>query len=132
MPSSLIEVRCRYTHTEEVSIIDAVHHALVSSFAIPESDKHVRLMVHEPHRMATAPDLHSPDRYTLVTVDCFAGRSIQAKRNLYREIVDGLGAAVNIPADHITIILRESAAENWGIRGGQAACDIELGFDVNV
>jgi len=41
-------------------------------------------------------------------------------------------AAFDIPADHITILLRESALENWGIRGGQAACDVGLGFDVNV
>ena len=30
------------------------------------------------------------------------------------------------------ITLRESPAENWGIRGGQAASDVDLGFDVNV
>ncbi|WP_286143875.1 hypothetical protein [Mycobacterium sp. D16R24] len=36
------------------------------------------------------------------------------------------------PPDHVTIVLRESVTENWGIRGGQVACDIDLGFDVNV
>ncbi|WP_394816944.1 tautomerase family protein, partial [Streptomyces lonegramiae] len=56
---------------------------------------------------------------------------VPAKRNLYREIVTRL-EAVGIPADHITIVLRESALENWGVRGGQAACDVSLGFDVNV
>lgn len=40
--------------------------------------------------------------------------------------------ALGIPRDHVTILVRESALENWGVRGGQAACDIDLGFDVTV
>lgn len=131
MPSSLIEVRKPYTVAEEVALIDAVHAALVAAFQIPEEDKHVRLVSHEPHRFAYSPKLANPDLYTLVTIDCFVGRSVQAKRNLYGEIVNRLGD-FRIPADHITILLRESALENWGVRGGQAACDVDLGFDVNV
>ncbi len=41
-------------------------------------------------------------------------------------------AEPGIPRDHVTIVLRESETENWGIRGGQAAFDIDLGFNVNV
>lgn len=37
-----------------------------------------------------------------------------------------------IPADHVTIVVRDIDTTSWGIRGGQAACDVELGFDVNV
>lgn len=131
MPSSLIEVRRQYSQPDEIAIIDAVHSALVAAFRIPVGDKHVRLLVHEPHRVSHAPHLEHPERYTLVTIDCFAGRSVEAKRELYREIVSRL-AAFDIPADHITILLRESALENWGIRGGRVACDVNLGFDVNV
>ena len=131
MPSSVIEVRRRYRVDEEVAIIDAVHNALVSAFEIPPGDKHVRLISHEPHRFAPSPTLAQPELYTFVAIDCFAGRTVQAKRNLYREIVDRL-SVLGIPPDHVTIVLRESAVENWGIRGGQAACDVELGFNVNV
>lgn len=131
MPSSQIEVRRRYSEQEEVAIIDAVHAALVAAFRIPLQDKDVRLVVHEPHRFACSPRLSEPEFFTLVSIDCFAGRSVQAKRNLYAEIVDRL-ATLGIPRDHVTITLRESPAENWGIRGGQAACDIDLGFNVYV
>lgn len=131
MPSTIIEVRRRYRAAEETAIIDAVHDALVSAFEIPRGDKHVRLVSHEPHRFSHPPTLAQPELYTFVAIDCFAGRSVQAKRNLYREIVDRL-RTLGIPSDHITIALRESAAENWGVRGGQAACDVDLGFNVNV
>ncbi|MBJ7473155.1 MAG: tautomerase family protein, partial [Solirubrobacteraceae bacterium] len=53
------------------------------------------------------------------------------KRELYREIVARL-APFGIPDDHVTVVLREIEQENWGIRGGQAACDVDLGFDVTV
>ncbi|MUL85620.1 MULTISPECIES: tautomerase family protein [unclassified Mycolicibacterium] len=131
MPSTLIEVRRRYTASEEVALIDAVHGALVAAFHIPPGDKHVRLVSHEPHRFSHSPGLKTPELYTFVAIDCFAGRSVQAKRNLYREIVNRL-ETLGIPPDHVTIVLRESSTENWGIRGGQAACDVDLGFNVNV
>ena len=35
-------------------------------------------------------------------------------------------------AQFVKIMLREIDSENWGIRGGQAGCDVELGFNVNV
>uniref|UniRef100_A0A5Q5BK44 4-oxalocrotonate tautomerase n=2 Tax=unclassified Mycobacterium TaxID=2642494 RepID=A0A5Q5BK44_MYCSS len=75
--------------------------------------------------------LAQPDLCTFVAIDCFAGRSVQAKQDIYPEIVNEL-IRLGIPAVHVTIVLRESALENWGIRGGQAACDVDLGFTVNV
>lgn len=131
MPSALIEVRRPYTETEEIALVQAVHESLVAAFKIPPTDKHVRLVVHEPHRFACSPLLSYPELAALVSIDCFAGRSVQAKRHLYGEIVVRL-ERLGIPRDHVTITVREAAAENWGIRGGQAACDVELGFDVNV
>lgn len=131
MPATLIEVRRPRSPAEEIALIDAVHAALVSSFRIPPADKTVRLVVHEPHRMACSPNLSRPELYTLVSIDAFSGRSVDAKRSLYRDIVTNL-EALGIPKNHVKILLRELPKENWGIRGGQAACDIDLGFKVEV
>lgn len=131
MPTALVEVRRRYSETEELAIMDAVHDALVAAFRIPPEDKNIRLIAHEPHRFACSPNRTQPEFFTLVTIDCFAGRSVQAKRNLYAEIVSRL-APLGIPEDHVLITLRESTAENWGIRGGKAASDVDLGFEVHV
>lgn len=131
MPSTSIEVRQSWPADTEVAIIDAVHDSLVAAFRIPPEDKHVRLVAHEPHRFAVPPQLERPALYTLVVVDCFAGRSTDAKRELYTQITSRL-EALGIPRDHVTVVLRESALENWGIRGGQAASDVDLGFTVEV
>lgn len=131
MPRAMIEVRRRWSDKEETALIDAVHGALVAAFRIPTNDRHIRLIEHLPHRCAAPPSLSQPEFFTLVTVDCFAGRSVDAKRRLYAEIVDRL-ERLGIPRDHVTILVRDSPAENWGIRGGRAACDVDLGFEVNV
>ena len=123
MPSSLIEVRRQYRPAEEAALIDGVHDALVAAFGVAAPDKNVRLVVHEPHRFAVAAKLTEPARATVVTIDCLPGRSLDAKRALYAGIVERF-AAIGIPGDHVTILLRESDAQNWGIRGGQAACDV--------
>ena len=131
MPASLIEVRRAYTPDEETALIDAVHAALVAAFRIPEADKTVRLLVHSPQRMTCSPKLKQPERFTLVSIDAFAGRSLDAKRALYQAIVSGL-EPLGIPRDHVKVLLRELPRQNWGIRGGRAACDLELGFQVEV
>lgn len=131
MPSVLIEVRKPYTLEQEVALMEAVHAALRSAFMIMPGDKNVRLIVHEPHRFACPPDRKRPELYTHISIDAFAGRSLDAKRNLYQAMVNNL-ESLGIPRDHVKILLREIAPENWGIRGGQAGCDVELGFKVEV
>jgi len=131
MPSALIEVRQEYSRDVEEGIMEAVHSALRDCFKIMPHDRNVRLLVHEPHRFECPPDREKPEFYTHISIDCFAGRSLDAKRNLYRAIVNYL-EPFGIPKNHVKIMLREITAENWGIRGGQAACDVELGFKIDV
>ena len=111
--------------------MEAVHSALVQAFTIPQSDRTIRLVAHEPHRFLCAPSLKTPEFYTLLTIDAFAGRSLDAKRALYKGIVSNL-ESLGIPKDHVMIVLHEVPKENWGIRGGQAGSDIALGFKIEV
>jgi phenylpyruvate tautomerase PptA (4-oxalocrotonate tautomerase family) len=129
MPTASIEVPYHYSRVEEQGLIEAVHSAMVEALKISEWDRTVRLVVHEPHRFAVPPG--RSDRYTLVAIDLFAGRSLSAKKALYQAIVRNLGK-FSVPADHIEVLLRESQAENWGIRGGIPASEVDLGFTVSV
>jgi len=131
MPAVTIETRCRRSALDECEIMDAVHQALVQAFKIPVQDRDVRLICHEPHRFACPGNKREPTLFTLVSIDAFAGRSLNAKRELYRAIVANL-ELLGIPKDHVTILLRELPQEDWGLRGGSAACDIDLGFTVEV
>ncbi|KRA24247.1 hypothetical protein ASD65_07290 [Microbacterium sp. Root61] len=130
MPSSLIEVRRTYSQQEQVALMDAVHGALVVAFKIPEEDRFIRVLSYEPHAMVNGLAAGRADSYMRVTIDCFSGRSIEAKRNLYREIVERL-ELLDIPRENVSILLRESVPENW-CAGGRAASDYDLGFDITV
>jgi phenylpyruvate tautomerase PptA (4-oxalocrotonate tautomerase family) len=80
--------------------------------------------------MVNGPQDGVADTYMRVTIDCFSGRSIGAKRALFRQIVDRLGEH-GIPPEQVSILLRESPPENWA-PGGIPASDYELGFDIEV
>lgn len=128
MPATLIEIRRRIPAEDEVALIEAVQAALVEALKIPETDRTVRLIVHEPHRFAIDPS--RDDRFTLITVHLFEGRSINAKSALYAALVRNLGA-LDIPANHVKTVLNEIPRENWGIRGVPAT-QIDLGFEIKV
>jgi phenylpyruvate tautomerase PptA (4-oxalocrotonate tautomerase family) len=131
MPSVMIEVRREYSVEQELAIMEAVHSALRETFRLLPNDRNVRFVAHAPHRFACPPDRAQPERWTLITVDAIAGRKLDTKRALYRTIVERL-EPLGIPRDHVKITLREHPLENWGIRSGLAACDVELGFDVGI
>lgn len=96
---------------------------------VPHWTTSIRLFVHAPHRFIGPPD--KGDRYTLVTIDCFVGRSVETKRAFYQAIVQNLGRC-GIPADHLKVLLREAPRENWAIRGGLPASEVELEYDVEI
>ena len=129
MPNVTIEVRRKYTAAEEEKIISAVNAALMEGLKTPEWDKTIRLISHDPHRFAAPPG--RGDRYTLIDIDLFSGRSLEAKRALYQALVRNL-EKLGIPRDHVKVLLRESGAENWGIRGGVPASEVDLGFKIDV
>ena len=131
MPNVVVEIRRTIPAEKEVEMIEAVHAALREAFKIPPGDRNVRLVAHEPHRFACPTGLRNPELYTFVRIDAFAGRTLEAKRALYRKVVTNL-ESLGIPKDHVLILLGDVPLENWGIRGGQAASDVTLGFKVDV
>ena len=60
-----------------------------------------------------------------------AGRSLEAKRALYQAIVRRLEALGTPPKD-VFVVLHEPPMQNWGIRGGLPASEVDLGFEVKV
>jgi phenylpyruvate tautomerase PptA (4-oxalocrotonate tautomerase family) len=128
MPNILIETRTGWITAPE-EVIAAVHTAVAAALGLPEWDRTVRLVEHAPSHFPPPPG--RSERFTLVGISLFSGRSPDAKRTLYRNVVDQL-ETVGVPRDDVTITLIEIGRENWGIRGGQMASDVDLGFKVDV
>jgi len=114
---------------DKLALMNAVHAALVSEFGIPEPDRNIRIRRFEPGDWLLPPG--KSDKYILVAIRAFAGRSAEAKGRLYARIVENLGK-LGVPAGDVFIQLAEQPRENWGIRGGQRADQVDLGYEVKV
>jgi phenylpyruvate tautomerase PptA (4-oxalocrotonate tautomerase family) len=124
--TSMIEGR---TLEEKHAVANAVHTAHVESFKIPEYDKNIRIEEYQKENYPLPPE--KSEKYILLEITAFAGRTVDAKRLLYKNIVDNFTKIGMDPMD-TSIIVYYVPLENWGIRGGIPACDLDLGFKVNV
>jgi phenylpyruvate tautomerase PptA (4-oxalocrotonate tautomerase family) len=129
LPLVRIEVLRERTPADKKELFRAVHEALVDALRIPDEDRTQRLIEHDPEDFELPPD--KSERFTLVEITMFPGRTLTAKRRLYKAIVAKLGM-LGIPGNDVFIVLHEPPMENWGIRGGTPASEIDLGFQVDV
>jgi phenylpyruvate tautomerase PptA (4-oxalocrotonate tautomerase family) len=129
MPLVRIEILKGRPAPQKRRLLEAVHAALVEAFGIPGDDRTQRLIEHDPENFEIEPGRSK--NYTLVEITAFPGRSRAAKRSLYQAIIRNLGE-VGVPPNDILIVLHEPPMENWGIRGGRAADEVDLGFPVEV
>jgi phenylpyruvate tautomerase PptA (4-oxalocrotonate tautomerase family) len=129
MPLVRMEIIRGRSLAERKRLLDGVHTALVEAFGIPDDDRTQRVIEHDPENFEIPPG--AGERYTLIEITAFPGRSPTAKRHLYQALVHNLGAA-GVPASDISVVLHEPPMENWGIRGGKPASEVDLGFRVEI
>jgi hypothetical protein len=112
-------------------MVAAVRSALSAALRAPQEDPLVRLLEYRREEFALPyPDRHS-DRYTLVEVTLFAGRSMETKRRLYDAIVAAL-RGFGVGGDDVVIVLHEPPMENWAVSGGLPASEVDVGFKVDI
>lgn len=129
MPLVKISICKGRSREEKKVLLDAVHSALVDAFEIPIGDRHQILVEVEPDNFEY-PEGKTKD-YTIIEMTVFPGRSVEAKRKLYQNIVGNL-QKLNIQPNDVLIVLKEPPLENWGIRGGYPANEVDLGFKLDV
>lgn len=131
MALARIEVLEGRSSHEKKSLVEAIRAALSEALRAPRDDPTVRLAEYPPEQfLVPYPDLHS-DRYTLVEVTMFAGRSLDTKRRLYGAIVQRL-ASLGVPSTDVLIVLHEPPMENWAVDGGIPASEVDVGFKVDI
>lgn len=129
MPLAKIEVRKSRPDSEVAALIDAVYQAQREALKVPEDDRQIRYIEHKPEHFAVPPG--KTENYTFVEITLFPGRSLDAKRKLYQSIVRRFGELGIVPSD-VFIVLNEPPLDNWGIRGGVPASEMDIGFKLDV
>jgi phenylpyruvate tautomerase PptA (4-oxalocrotonate tautomerase family) len=130
MPVVKIEMRAGKPAQYKKALLDGVHQALVAAFKIPDYDRNQKIYEFTQENMEI-PSNKTAD-CIVIEITAFQGRSMAAKKNLYKNIVDELTARTGISGDDITVILHEVPMENWGVRGGKPASEVDIGFKVKV
>lgn len=129
-PLVKIEIRKGKGAEYKKAILDGVHQALVDALKIPDSDRFQRIYELDKDDFECPPD--RTDDITMIQITMFPGRSFEAKKNLYQNIVMNLAENPGIGGNDIVIILLEPPIDNWGIRGGQPASEVDLGFKIDI
>jgi 4-oxalocrotonate tautomerase family enzyme len=129
MPFIRIELLAGKSPEFKKAVLDEVHEALVDAFKIPADDRTQRL-TELPQEAFEFPATRRPDPI-LIEITCFTGRSIEAKRLLYRRLSERLAARLGVEPRNVCVVLNEVPRENWGF-GGLGADQVDLGFRVDV
>lgn len=129
MPVVKISIARGRDAAHKKALLQAVHESLVSAFKVPERDRIARIIELDPDDFEVSAD--KQPNFTLIEINLFPGRSPEAKKDLFREIVSRL-EPLGVPPANVLIILHEPPLTNWGIRGGRPASEVDLGYDLKV
>ena len=113
----------------KAKLSSAIHDCLVEALGIPQDKKFQRFFP------LTADDFFYPadrsSRYTILEIQLFEGRSVEAKKRLIRLLYERFTAELGYDANDLEINLMETPRENWGIRG-RTGNELELPYEVEV
>lgn len=129
MPDVLVEVRGDWLKGRRADFIEAIEDGIVAALRTPKDDKILRLIEHAPENFSIP--RWAGEQFTHIEITMFKGRSIDVKRALYRAIVKNL-EPLGVPPNDVKIILIEVLPSEVGMRGGRAACDLEIGYQITI
>lgn len=124
MPLVRIDLTTGHAPAVRAALGDAVHRAMVATFNVPEQDRFQVVTEHEPgHGLVIAPSFlgieHRPQAM-FVQITAAAGRSNDAKRALYRAIVDNVAATGAVRPEDVIINITEVQRVDWSFGHGIA------------
>lgn len=104
-------------HLEPVKarMSDAIHACVVEALKFPE-DKRAHRFFHMERGDFYYPASAS-DKYTIIEISMFEGRSVDTKKQLIRMLFQRLCADTNRKPNEVEITITETPRHNWGFRG---------------
>jgi len=129
MPVTLVSIFEGRSAAEKRALMETVQGAIAATLKLPPHDRNLRLCVHGRDEWLLPEG--TSDRYVLVEIALFEGRTPETKGQLYAAIVEAL-AGVGVAKSDVFLRIIEQPRENFGIRGGQRADLVMLGYEVKV
>jgi phenylpyruvate tautomerase PptA (4-oxalocrotonate tautomerase family) len=108
---------------------DVIHSCVVDALQYPTDKRAHRFFPLDPG------DFYFPagrtDRYTIIEISMFEGRSVQAKKDLIRLLFERIQGEFGIALQDIETTITETPKHNWGIRG-LPGDEVSLNYKVDV
>jgi phenylpyruvate tautomerase PptA (4-oxalocrotonate tautomerase family) len=106
-----------------------IHSCVVDALAFP-ADKRAHRFFPLERDDFWYPDGRT-DRYTIIEISMFAGRSVDARKRLIHLLFERIEARLGIAPADVEITITETPRENWGFRG-ETGDEIALSYRVDV
>ena len=117
MPLVRIEIIKGKSVDYKKEMLDAVHTALMNAIQIEDWDRFQRLYEIEDELFERSES--KTDKFTMIEITMFQGRTKEQKARIYEEIVKELYERLEIQATDVFIVINEPPNENWGLAGKQ-------------
>lgn len=111
------------------ALSDAIHAALMEGFGLPEEKRFQRFIMLEREEFIFPAD--RSERYTILEIACFEGRSPEAKKRLINLLFTFAAERAGIGPQDLEITIFETPRGNWGIRG-RPGDELALSYKVEV
>lgn len=127
MPTVKIELVSGRDKDTLIKIRNLVMDSVVESLQLLTDDRNIRIIEYPANLFQMKPPYE-----VLIEISMFLGRTKDTKKKLYQTIVNSLEINGLIEKGKVLITLNEQPMENWGVRGGISADEIDLGFNVKI
>lgn len=117
MPLVRVEIIKGKDNIYKKTLLDAIHEALVNALQIEEWDRFQRLYEIDDELFERSAG--KTDKFTMIELTMFPGRTKEQKARIYEEIVRELQERLEIEATDVFIVINEPPNENWGLAGRQ-------------
>jgi len=108
---------------------DVIHSCVMDALQFPANKRAHRFFLMD------VDDFYYPEgrteRYTIIEISMFEGRSVEARKRLIRLLFERIHAAFDIAASDIEVTITETPRHNWGFRGSTGD-EVDLNYKIDV
>ncbi len=121
MPVTRIAIREGKTTEYKQALMDEIYEAMRETVAIKDGDRFMAITEHREHEFAHGRFLgiDRSDDLVQIQVVWAPGKTVEAKLEMYKRIVERLGSNPGVRPEDVLISVVETAAENWSFGNGE-------------
>ncbi|MFL0198596.1 tautomerase family protein [Clostridium sp. WILCCON 0269] len=108
---------------------EVIHSCVVDAFQMPEDKRFHRFFPLDREDFYFQKG--RTERYTIIEISIFEGRTIEAKKKLIGLLFERIQKELNIMPNDIEITIFETPNHNWGIRG-LPGDELSLNYNIKV